>query len=157
MTARLAEVRLEPAGSAPLSPELEQEQRVAIFDLIEENSFALPEPGSGPYALALGVAGSHISFALSGADGAGVADFMLSLGPLRQILKDYSDICASYYAAVRDSAPAEIEALDEARRAIHAEGAQTLRDLLDGKAEIDAETAKRLFTLVFTLTRPAAA
>jgi uncharacterized protein (UPF0262 family) len=152
MTARLSEIVLDsPDGRAP-SPEIAQEQAVAIFDLLEDNTFAPCDADSGPYRLTLGLDESRLQFDLTGADGATAARFALSLGMLRQIVKDYAAICASYHEAVRSEPPAEIERLDEIRRAIHAEGADTLRDLLRGRADTDAATARRLFTLVCALT-----
>lgn len=151
MTQSLAHIELDLGDARPPSPELMQEQRVAIFDLLEENSFALPAGApEGPYVLTLGRAGSRLSFHLT-AGGAEAAGFELSLGPLRQIVKDYSQICASYYEAVKTAGAAEIEALDEARRGIHHEGARALADRLDGRAMVDTETARRLFTLVCVL------
>jgi len=152
MTARLSHIVLDaPDGRAP-SPEIAQEQAVAIFDLIEENRFAPCDASPGPYRLTLGLSGSRLQFDLTGDGGAPAARFALSLGELRQIVKDYAAICASYHEAVRTQPPAEIERLDEVRRAIHAEGAETLRGLLRGRADTDEPTARRLFTLVCALS-----
>ncbi|MGS4946985.1 UPF0262 family protein [Meridianimarinicoccus sp. RP-17] len=151
MTARLCQIVLDaPDGRAP-NPEIAQEQAVAIFDLLEENSFAPCAAGPGPYRLTLGLAESRLQFDLAGDDGTPAAQFTLSLGELRQIVRDYGAICESYYEAVRSAPPADIERLDEARRAIHAEGAASLRALLRGRAETDDATARRLFTLVCVL------
>lgn len=150
--ARLYDVTLDTGSARAPAPELEQEQRVAVFDLLEENSFALPGAPDGPYALLLGREGRKLDFRLSTQGGEQAAQFTLSLGPLKQVVKDYSQICTSYYEAVASKPPAEIEALDEARRAIHFEGAENLREILSGKAEIDTDTARRLFTLVCALT-----
>lgn len=152
MTERLYDVTLDTGRARAPAPELEQEQRVAVFDLLEENRFTLPDAPQGPYALMLGRAGRKLDFRLSTQTGQDAAQFTLSLGPLNQVVKDYSHICESYYEAVRSKPPAEIEALDEARRAIHLEGAGMLREVLAGKAEIDGDTARRLFTLVCALT-----
>lgn len=146
----LIQIELDLGDALP-SPELEQEQRVAIFDLVEENSFALPEGApQGPYSLTLGRAGSRLAFHLT-AGGADAAQFELSFGPMRQVVKDYHQICDSYYDAVKTAAASEIEALDDARRGIHREGAHALMDRLDGKAVVDEGTARRLFTLVCVL------
>ncbi|PWR03072.1 hypothetical protein DKT77_09060 [Meridianimarinicoccus roseus] len=152
MTARLCAVTLEPGDGRAPSPEAAQEQNVAIFDLLEENHFSIPGAPQGPYLLTLGLTGSRLAFDLRCEDGTAAARFTVTLGELRQIVKDYEGICASYYEAVRSKPPAEIEKLDEARRAIHHEGADTLRALLDGHAELDDDTARRLFTLVCALT-----
>lgn len=148
MTARLYDLTVATSGDRAPPPELEQEQRVAIFDLLEENRFEPAGAPEGPYRLNLGLAGSKLAFTLTTASGAPAATFSLSLGPLRQIVKDYTQICTSYYEAVKSKPPAEIEALDEARRAIHREGAEALSVALSGKAAVDAATARRLFTLV---------
>jgi uncharacterized protein (UPF0262 family) len=148
MIGRLCDLVVETAGDRAPPAELEQEQRVAIFDLLEENRFEPVGAPDGPYRLSLGLTGSKLGFSLVTAGGAPAAAFSVSVGPLRQIVKDYTQICRSYYEAVRSKPPAEIEALDEARRAIHHEGAEALSTALDGKARVDAPTARRLFTLV---------
>lgn len=149
MTARLCQIDLDDRNGPPPSEELRQERQVAIFDLLEANRFALPPPApEGPYRLLLGVDGGRLAFDLSTQAGEPAGAFSLSLAGLTQIVKDYAAICASYYEAVKSQPPAQVEALDEARRAIHAEGARTLHALLKGKAETDVETARRLFTLV---------
>ena len=150
MTARLSHIELDLGDGPTPTPEMQQEQAVAVYDLVEENSFALPEGPTGPYALTLGRQGSRLKFALT-AGGAEAAQFDLTLGPVRQVVKDYSAICESYYEAVKTSKASEIEALDDARRAIHLEGAKSLMERLDGKAIVDETTARRLFTLVCVL------
>ena len=155
MTARLSQILLDARSGRAPSPEIAQEQAVAIFDLLEDNSFAPCDAAPGPYRLTLGLTGSRLNFDLAGDAGGPVTQFTLSLGELRQIVKDYGAICESYREAVRSQPPAEIERLDEARRAIHAEGATTLRDLLQGRAETDEATARRLFTLVCALAAEA--
>jgi uncharacterized protein (UPF0262 family) len=87
--------------------------------------------------------------------GAKVTEFHLSLGPFRQVVKDYEQICASYFDAVKRLPPSQIEAIDMARRGIHNEGARVLQERLDGKAEIDLDTARRLFTLISVMGRGA--
>lgn len=149
---RLSEIVLDTGSNTAPPPEIEQEQRLAVFDLLEDNRFALPGGAPGPFRLTLRRNGSRLSFELA-PDGAGETEiFQIALGGLNQIVKDYTQICASYYEAVKTEAPAGIEALDEARRGIHHEGARVLTEKLDGKAEIDEATARRLFTLVCAMT-----
>ena len=76
---------------------------------------------------------------------------LLSMTPFRRVLKDYQQICQSYYAAIREAVPQRIEAIDMGRRGVHDEGSELLRDRLKGKIETDFETARRLFTLIFAL------
>ena len=55
---------------------------------------------------------------------------LLSLSPLRRIVKDYFMICDSYYDAIRTATPERIEAIDMGRRALHDEGSQLLMERL---------------------------
>lgn len=155
---RLCRVEIDDSALPPASAELEQERRVAVFDLLEDNSFALPArgeetPPEGPYALLLAIREGRLVFDLTTDPGEKVAEFHLSLGPFRQVIKDYHQICASYFDAVKRLPPAQIEAIDMARRGIHNEGARTLQERLDGKAALDIDTARRLFTLICALGR----
>ena len=149
--ARLIDVELdETIGRS--TPDVEHERAVAIFDLIEENSFApVGDDGAGPYKLRLSLAESRLVFAVAREDGAAVVTHILSLTPFRRIVRDYYMICESYYDAIRSSTPSHIEAIDMGRRGLHDEGSQTLKDRLAGKIDIDFDTARRLFTLVCVL------
>ncbi len=134
------------------TPDVEHERAVAIFDLVEENSFTPIGDGTGgPYRLKLSLAESRLVFGISREDGSAVVTHILSLTPFRRIVKDYFMICESYYEAIRSSTPSQIEAIDMGRRGLHNEGSQTLMDRLSGKIEVDFDTARRLFTLVCVL------
>ena len=151
MTSKLIDVELDESIGRS-TPDVEHERAVAIFDLIEENSFAPvnDEPG-GPYKLRLSLMESRLVFAIARESGEAVVTHILSLTPFRRIIKDYYMICESYYDAIRSSTPSQIEAIDMGRRGLHNEGSQTLMDRLDGKIEVDFDTARRLFTLVCVL------
>ncbi|MGP9805147.1 UPF0262 family protein [Paracoccus sp. NSM] len=153
---RLIRIEIDDSAAPPATPEMEQERRVAIFDLIEENSFAIPgrdgqSSPEGPFVLELCIREGRLVFDVQQETGDKVAEFHLSLGPFRQVVKDYFQICQSYFDAVRRLPPAQIEAIDMARRGIHNEGARTLQERLEGKADLDVYTARRLFTLICAL------
>ncbi|RYH02739.1 UPF0262 family protein [Salipiger sp. IMCC34102] len=153
---RIADIKLDDRGLPPPTAEIEQERRVAIFDLLEDNSFTLPprdgrDVPPGPYALALSIRERRLVFDVTDPEQGEAASFHLSLGPFRQVVKDYFQICESYFTAVKTAAPSQIETIDMARRGIHNEGARVLRERLDGKAEVDIDTARRLFTLICVL------
>ena len=133
------------------TPDVEHERAVAIFDLIEENSFKPAGHEGGPYLLHLSLVEQKLVFDIRTADGGVVATHILSLTPFRRIVKDYFMICESYYEAIRSATPSRIEAIDMGRRGIHNEGSQTLMDRLNGKITVDFDTARRLFTLVCVL------
>ncbi|OJF95302.1 UPF0262 family protein [Pararhizobium antarcticum] len=133
------------------TPDVEHERAVAIFDLIEENSFEPAGHPGGPYRLNLSLIEKRLVFAITTETGEAVATHILSLTPFRRIVKDYFMICESYYEAIRASTPSQIEAIDMGRRGIHNEGSQTLMDRLSGKIKLDFDTARRLFTLVCVL------
>ena len=150
---RLVAVTLDEAGLAPPTPEVEQERKVAIFDLLEENAFDVQKEGvpEGPYQLNLSIRDRRLVFDIRTEAGEPAAEFHLSLGPFRQIIKDYFAICESYFDAVKKLPPSQIEAIDMGRRGIHNEGARILEERLEGKAVVDSDTARRLFTLVCVL------
>jgi uncharacterized protein (UPF0262 family) len=155
-TDRLIAVTLDDEGLPPPTPEVEQERRVAIFDLLEENMFRLPmrgevPPPPGPYRLDLSVRDRRLVFEVATEGGEAAQAFHLSLSPFRQVIKDYFAICASYFDAVKRLPPAQIEAIDMGRRGIHNEGSALLMERLDGKVETDMPTARRLFTLICVL------
>ena len=148
---RLIDVELDESIGRS-TPDVEHERAVAIFDLIEENSFRpVNDAGGGPYRLKLSLVEARLVFAIARENGEAVVTHILSLTPFRRIVKDYYLICESYYDAIRTSTPSQIEAIDMGRRGLHNEGSQTLMDRLAGKIEIDFDTARRLFTLVCVL------
>ncbi len=152
----LVDIQIDDSGLPPPTPEIEQERRVAIFDLLEDNSFDLPPRDGkaapkGPYKLNLAIRERRLVFDIHTQNDAKAAEFHLSLGPFRQVVKDYFQICESYFDAVKKLPPSQIEAIDMARRGIHNEGARVLQERLEGKAEIDINTARRLFTLICVL------
>ncbi|MFP1632927.1 UPF0262 family protein [Zhengella sp. ZM62] len=150
-TARLIDVVLDESIGRS-TPDVEHERAVAIFDLVEENSFRpVGDTGDGPYRLKLSLVESRLVFEVTRESGDAVITHILSLTPFRRIVKDYYMICESYYEAIRTASPAQIEAIDMGRRGLHNEGSQTLMERLDGKIEVDFDTARRLFTLVCVL------
>ena len=157
MSDRLIAVSLDDTGLPPPTPEVEQERKVAIFDLLEENSFRLEAregaepPPPGPYRLHLAVRDRRLVFEVATEAGVPAQAFHLSLSPFRQVIKDYFSICASYFDAVKRLPPDKIEAIDMGRRGIHDEGSRLLMERLDGKVETDRATARRLFTLICVL------
>lgn len=155
-TDRLIEVTLDDSGLPAPSPETEQERRVALYELGQENAFALPgregRPApDGPYRLALSIRDKLLVFEVATEAGDPAGAFHLSLTPFRQIIKDYFQICEAYFDAVRRLPPAQIEAIDMGRRGLHDEGSRILLDRLAGKVETDMATARRLFTLLCAL------
>ncbi|TKT74185.1 UPF0262 family protein [Aquamicrobium sp. LC103] len=149
--ARLVDVELDESIGRS-TPDVEHERAVAIFDLIEDNSFRpVGDDGLGPYRLRLSLVDSKLVFDVSRESGETVVAHILSLTPFRRIVKDYFLVCESYYEAIRSATPSQIEAIDMGRRGLHNEGSQTLLDRLAGKIEIDFDTARRLFTLVCVL------
>ncbi len=149
--ARLIDIELDESIGRS-TPDVEHERAVAIFDLIEENSFhPVGDVEGGPYKLKLALMESRLIFTIARETGEAVATHILSLTPLRKVVRDYFFVCESYYEAIRSATPSRIEAIDMGRRGLHNEGSQTLQTRLKGKIEVDFDTARRLFTLVCVL------
>jgi uncharacterized protein (UPF0262 family) len=148
---RLVAVTLDEASIGRSSPDIDHERAVAIYDLLEENTFAPIGQQDGPFALHMSMAENRLVFDIRSADGAPVMTHLLSLTPLRRIVKDYFLICDSYYQAIRTATPERIEAIDMGRRGLHDEGSRLLQERLKRKVHVDFETARRLFTLICVL------
>lgn len=150
-TSRLIDVVLDDESIGRATPDVEHERAVAIFDLIEENSFQPSGDEGGPYKLIISLVEGRLVFRILRENDQDVVTHLLSLTPFKKTIKDYFLICESYYDAIRSSSPSQIEAIDMGRRGLHDEGSDTLRERLSGKIDIDFDTARRLFTLVCVL------
>jgi uncharacterized protein (UPF0262 family) len=148
---RIAKIELDERTVVRRNPDVEHERAVAIFDLLEENSFAPVGEYMGPYQLHLAIEENRLIFDIRDQQGEGLHKLQLPLTPFRGIVKDYFTVCESYYAAIKRSSPSQIEALDMGRRAVHDEGSELLRERLEGKIDLDRNTARRLFTLICVL------
>jgi uncharacterized protein (UPF0262 family) len=148
---RLVAVTLDEETIGRSNPDIEHERQVAIYDLLEQNSFAPVGHADGPYELRLSITGNRLVFDIRTKDGEPVMAHLLSLSPLRRIVKDYFTVCDSYYQAIRTATPDKIEALDMGRRSIHNDGSRILIERLKDKVKLDIDTARRLFTLICVL------
>ena len=121
--ARLVEVTLDTGSIGRNSTDVEHEREVAIFDLLERNSFALENHDGGPYTLHLSLADNRLVFTVGDENHNPIVHVMLSLSPFRRLVKDYFLMCESYYQAIKTQPPSRIEAIDMGRRGLHDEGA----------------------------------
>jgi len=152
---RIISVELDEATILWRNADIEQERRIAIFDLIEENYFKplkQHEDGyAGPYQLKLSVQEGRLVISIGRENGEPLETLILALGRFRRPIRDYFAICDSYYQAIRKASAAEIETIDMARRGVHDQGAELLVERLEGKIDVDFKTARRLFTLICVL------
>jgi uncharacterized protein (UPF0262 family) len=146
---RLQSVELDEESLAAVSRDQEQERQIAIFDLLEENHFVPEGAQGGPYDLKIALIDNRLALDITGPDYQ--RRHILSLSPLRAVVRDYHMVCESYYQAIRNATPQRIEALDMGRRGLHNEGSSLLQARLAGKAATDLDTARRLFTLICAL------
>src|ERR1700742_2098479 len=147
---RIIDIELDERTIIRRSAEIEQERKVAIFDLLEGNFFK-PQRHDGPFRILLRIEESRLAVELKDADGRPLETIRLGLARFKRPVRDYFAICESYFKAVRSDSPRGLETIDMARRAIHNEAAETLQESLDGKVEMDFDTARRLFTLICVL------
>ena len=148
---QLVHLSLDDPALTARNADLEHERRVAIFDILENNHFALVDGPSGPYRLKLSLADRGIVFAVSDKAGEALSRIELSMRPLRRNIRDYFMICESYFEAMRNATPERVETIDQARRALHNESAELLKTSLSDKVTLDDDTARRLFTLISVL------
>lgn len=152
---RIIHIELDEATILWRNADIEQERRIAIFDLIEDNCFkphrAFAAGHEGPYRLRLSVHDGRLALEVADESGAELEALVLGLGRFRRPIREYFAICDSYYQAIRKATPSEIETIDMARRGVHNEAAELLLERLEGKVETDFATARRLFTLICVL------
>ena len=149
--ARLVAIKLDEASIGRGNQNIEHEREVAIFDILECNKFELEGREGGPYILNLSVVEDRLVFNVTPEDGSEPFSVVLSLTPLRRVMKDYFIVCENYYQAIRTAPPSRIQSIDMGRRALHNEGSQVLTERLKGKITVDSDTARRLFTLICAL------
>jgi len=152
---RIAHIELDEATIIWRNADIEQERRIAIYDLIEENVFkplrAMERGATGPYRLKLAVQDGRLLMSIADKDDQLLEELLLGLGRFRRPIREYFAICDSYYQAIRKATPMEIETIDMARRGVHNGAAELLLERLEGKVETDFATARRLFTLICVL------
>jgi uncharacterized protein (UPF0262 family) len=147
---RIIDIELDERTIIWRNPDVEQERRIAIFDLLEGNRFE-PAGHDGPFRIMLRVEDNRLAIDLKDADGVPLETIRLGLARFRRPIRDYFAICDSYFRAVRSDNPKGLEAIDMARRALHNEAAELLIECLEGKIDLDFDTARRLFTLICVL------
>lgn len=149
----LVGIDLDERSVVRRSPDIEHEQRVAIFDLLEQNVFSPvgAHSNQGPFQLMLAIEDNRLVFDIRDEAATPLGKIILALSPFRRLIKDYFEICDSYFQAIKRSSPSQIETIDMARRGIHNEGSELLRERLKGKIETDFDTSRRLFTLICVL------
>ncbi|MCB1528156.1 MAG: UPF0262 family protein [Hyphomicrobiaceae bacterium] len=149
--ARLFAIDIDDKSIARNNANIEHEREVAIFDLLDGNSFTVTGRDDGPYRLRLSLVDNKLQFDVGTQDDENILSHGLSLTPFKRIIKDYFMVCDSYYEAIRSAPPSKIQAIDMGRRSLHDEGSRTLQEKLSGKIDVDFDTARRLFTLVSVL------
>ena len=147
---RIIDVKLDDRTIIWRNADVEQERRIAIFDLLEENHFA-PAGHDGPFRILIRIEDNRLAIDIADEEGAPLDTIRIGLARFRRPIRDYFAICDSYFKAIRSDTPAGIETVDMARRAVHNDAAELLKDQLDGRIEVDFDTARRLFTLICVL------
>jgi uncharacterized protein (UPF0262 family) len=148
---RLSDVFLDEDTIPRGAIEADHERAVAIFDLVEENSFGIPGRDDGPYTMTISQEESKFTFDVRTSDGEQAVSIVVSMTPFRSLLRDYFMVCETYYSAIRTASPRQIELIDRERTKLHNEGAELIAARLSEKVTVDPNTSRRLFTLISTL------
>ncbi len=148
---KLIHIELDERTVVRRSPEVEHERAIAIYDLIEENSFSPMGVEGEEFRLYLGIEENRLRFDVRDAADVPVSRITLPIAPFRRVVREYFLICESYYDAIKRLTPSQIEAIDMGRRGLHNDGSTMLMDRLADKVVMDFPTARRLFTLMCVL------
>jgi uncharacterized protein (UPF0262 family) len=148
-------ITMDDGAVVKRSLQVEQERAAALADLLRENHFAPLQDDAplclGAYDARLSIADNRLIFALTSDALHEPLLIAVPVSAFRGIIRDYFMICESYFEAIKTADPYKLEAIDMGRRGIHNEGSEKLQALLAGKAEMDFDTARRLFTLMCVL------
>ena len=150
-SARIVSLEIDQKSIVRWSPEVEHERNVAIFDLLEENHFKLVDGFSGPYRAVLALRDASLILDIAQTEGEAATELVIPARSFRRVVKDYFLICESYLQAIKGATPSRIEAIDMARRGLHNEGSDLLRETLAGRGGVDHHTARRVFARVCVL------
>lgn len=149
---RIVSITLDERSIVRWNADIDHERKVAIFDLLENNSFAPKKKTKGPYHVDLKLEESRLVFEIATVDGGAVDSISMPLVTFRRIIREYFTVCESYFSAIRSASPSQIETIDVGRRALHNQGSELLRERLKDRVDIDDGTARRLFTLICVVT-----
>ena len=147
---RIIDIELDERTIIRRNEDIERERKVAIFDLLEENFFK-PDGLDGPFRILLRIEDNRLAIEVKDESGERLETIRLGLARFKRPIRDYFAICESYFRAVRAGTPGGLETIDMARRGVHNGAAELLQECLDGKVELDFDTARRLFTLICVL------
>lgn len=156
---RICHIDLDEKSIIRRNADIDHERRVAIFDLLEDNFYQpleeLPEQYNGPYRVVLRLEDNRLAMDIFSDDDLllrhKLSVISLPLTPFRKVIKEYFQICDSYFASIKSASRRQIETIDMARRGLHNEGSEILQDRLNDKVKMDFPTARRLFTLICVL------
>lgn len=151
MSERIEKISLDETSMKKRSKEAEHERDVAINDLLHENCFEPRCMNSGPYNVELGIEDGKLIMGVHSPQEDKYSKVVLSVAPLRGIIRDYFLIFESYQAAITSGSPCKLEAIDMGRRGLHNEGSEMLQEILKDRIVVDFPTARRLFTLICVL------
>ncbi len=154
MTGRIAKLEVAAENAAGGLPSfLENERAAALRDILATSHFLPHNDNNGPYGVALSVMDGRLVIDIADAQGRALPGFALSLKPYSRLVRDYFLMIESYEQARLTATREKLEALDMGRRGLHNEGADLFRQRLEGKIDVDHETARRFFTLICILHR----
>ena len=148
---RIIDIKLDEKSVVRRTPDVEHERAIAVFDLLEDNSFTLTSGEEGPYCVLLRLEEDRLILEVGDESARPLQSIAISVRPFRRVIKDYFSVCESYFEAIKTASPSKIEAIDMGRRGLHNEGSDLLRDRLEDKVTLDFDTARRLFTLLCVL------
>lgn len=150
---RIINITLDEKSVVRRNADIEHERKVAIFDLLDQNSFTLTgSEQDGPYSVHLGIEDNRLIFDIRAEDDVlNLGRIPLPQSSFRRVIKDYFHVCESYLDAIKTATPSQIEAIDMGRRGLHNEGSELLQERLHEKVDMDFDTARRLFTLICVL------
>ena len=149
---KISKIELSDSDKNKINEFINYEREAAIHDLISENYFeVIDEKSNGPFIMNISVEEGILLIKLKNKDNKDIYQFSNSISKLKKIFKDYHNACSSYYESIKNGSVEKIEEIEKVRRKIHDDGAENLLSILNKDFNIDKNTSRRLFTLMYSL------
>jgi uncharacterized protein (UPF0262 family) len=128
--------------------------KVAIYDILEENSFSLINTDEKNFIIILWLQENILTFVVNSyISHINLRTVSVNFKSVSKILKDYIILCDSYYESIKSAPMQKVEALDMGRRSLHDDASHDLLNKLKDHIDMDFNTARRFITLFSLIQR----
>jgi len=128
--------------------------KVAIYDILEDNSFSLINSSETIFTIKLWLQENILTFIVVSKDSKiNLKTISINFKSISKILREYIILCDTYYDSIKSAPMQKVEALDMGRRSLHDDASHDLLNKLKGDIVMGFDTARRFITLFSIIQR----